>query len=73
MTAIRLTANGTVEVLRDGAVVGNLEMAHVCALDSDLRDCVGKAQECRGEAIPVPTKSFARGVRPRNYAVGVRM
>lgn len=68
MTAIRCTINpAEVEVLVNGIVVSTMDMERLCALDSDLRDCVCRAQECRGECVPVPTKSFAKGNRNRNY------
>lgn len=74
MTQIMYNSTGQVEVIQNGARIATLELSAVCALDSDLRDTCAHAMECRGSLVPVPTKTFAKGVRARNYgALGVQL
>jgi len=74
MTTARYTGygHGDIEVLQDGRVIATLDVARFCAIDGALRDVAERAMEIPGACVPVPAVSFARGIRPRNHAHGVR-
>lgn len=71
-TSVRYTGHGrrSVEILRDGRVVREMDIKLFCYIDSDLRDVAREAMERQGECISVPSFSRARGVnRPKYSAV----
>jgi hypothetical protein len=73
-TSVRYTGHGrrSVEILRDGRVIREMDIKLFCDLDSELRDCAAQAMARQGECISVPSRSYARGNRSRNYgAMGV--
>ena len=71
MTTVKFTAQQTIEIRSNGRTV-ELPILNFCEIDGDLMDVAARAQEQPGVEIPVPSKSFARGQRPRNsVAYGV--
>lgn len=68
MTNVRYTGHErrTVEIQRGGSVIAELDVVRFCQIDGALHDTAHRAMELHGVWIPVPDKSFARGMVPRN-------
>ena len=72
MTTVVFNSQHEIEIKNNGRVV-IIPIANFCAIDGELHECAARAQHNPGTEVPVPDKSFARGLRPRNYgAYGVR-
>lgn len=72
MTTVKCVTLTELEVSHNGRIV-RIPIANFVAIDGGLHQCAARAQEQVGVEVEVPSKSYARGLRPRNYgACGVR-
>lgn len=73
MTTITFLTDGDLKVNADGRII-KVPFDRIAYLDSELRDAANQAKEIPGTPVIVPSKSYARGLKPRNSVVhGVRL
>jgi hypothetical protein len=65
---VTYTKFGSLDVNVDG-IIRSVSLAQFCAVDSELHAVAARAMEQPGEPVLVPSKSYAKGLRPRNSRV----
>ena len=70
MTTLCYQGNGSVVVRSHRGTEVTLPITKITAIgDADIDSAMSKAMETPGVVVEVSSKSYARGVAPRNYAV----
>lgn len=68
VTTATYTKLGTITVNAKGIVV-DIPLAQFAALDGELEAVAARAQANPGVPVPVPSTSFAKGLRPKHSRV----